>query len=135
VPGLVGVASSAGDSKQVRLEGGLVTRRELLVVRWLAVEGLICSPGKSNHLGKRQRERKAGANFFKMTLIAEVGGLELDLFECRQWKRELDARRERITVKARLIVFPWLGALNNRIWLEVGTNSIGLCQSRLQSNN
>jgi hypothetical protein len=80
-------------------------------------------------VGKRQRERKTGANFFKMSLIAKVGGLELDLFECRRWKRELDARRERNTVKARLLVFPWLGALNNRIWLEVGTNSsTGLCQ-------
>jgi hypothetical protein len=77
-----------------------VTRRELLVVRWLAVEGLIDSPGKSNHLGKRQRKRKAGANFFKMSLIAEVGGLELDLCECRRWERELNARRERNTVKA-----------------------------------
>jgi hypothetical protein len=112
-----------------------VTWRELLVVRWLGVEGLVDSSGKSNHLGKGQRERKAGANFFKLTLIAKVGGLELDLFECRRWKRELDARRERNTVKARLIVFPWLGAPHNRIWLEVGTNSTGLCQSRLQSNN
>jgi hypothetical protein len=59
----------------------MVTRCELLVVRWLAVEGRVDSPGKSNHLGKRQRERMAGANFFKLTLIAEVGGLELDLFE------------------------------------------------------
>ena len=74
----------------------MVTRRELLVVRWLAVEGLVDSPGKSNHLGKRQRERKAGANFFKMTLIAKVGGLELDLFENTQWKLELDAPREKL---------------------------------------
>jgi hypothetical protein len=39
VPILVGVASSAGDSKQDGLEV-VLTRRELLVVRWLAVEGL-----------------------------------------------------------------------------------------------
>jgi hypothetical protein len=31
-----------------------------------------------------------------MTLIAEVGGLELDLFENTQWKLELDAPREKL---------------------------------------
>ncbi len=77
-------------------------------MRWLAVEGLVDSPGKSNHLGKRQRERKAGANFFKLTLIAEVGGLELDLFECRRWKREVDARQER-NLKTKLEDGIWEG--------------------------
>ena len=45
IPNLAGVALSAGDLTQDRLEMGL-TRRELLVVGWLAVKGLLDSPGK-----------------------------------------------------------------------------------------
>jgi hypothetical protein len=57
VPGLVQVTLSAGDSKQDRLKVGL-TRRELLVVRWLAVEGLVESPGRMQPPGVETKRTK-----------------------------------------------------------------------------
>jgi hypothetical protein len=72
-----------------------------------------------------RREQKTGANFFQMTLIAKVGGLEVDLFDSiKNGKQTGCPTRE----KARLIVVRCWRALNNQIWLEVSTNSTGLCQ-------
>ena len=72
---LVKVASSAGDLNGIGSKG-VVTRRELLVVRWLAVEGRVDSPGFRPPVVE-MREQETGANFVKMTSIAEVGVLEL----------------------------------------------------------
>ena len=56
------------------------------------------------------REQKTGANFFKMTFIAKVGGLELDLFENVQWESEMETpapRKE--TVADWLSLAGWIG--------------------------
>ena len=57
IPNLAGVALSAGDSRQDRLKMGL-TRCELLVVCWLAVEGLVDSPGKNVTTWGRDKENE-----------------------------------------------------------------------------
>jgi hypothetical protein len=65
-----------------------------------------------------------------LTLKAKVGGLELEW-----WKTRTGCLKGEIAVKAQLIVVRYWRAPNNQIWLEIGTNSTGLCQLRLQSNN